>query len=161
MERQAKAQYQMADTPEVTLLQDDVGGLQAFTQGGWADVPPAGPGVVVVNLGEVAEVASGGYLLATPHRVLSSSAARLSVPFFYNPRLDAHVRPLIQFNGTESARHRQTQTHWRRPSNALLPEYGANAFKSLARSHPAVFAEHHPDLAVLDEGRVVRREDRT
>ncbi|EOD10878.1 hypothetical protein EMIHUDRAFT_104970 [Emiliania huxleyi CCMP1516] len=34
----------------------------------------------------------------------------------------------------------------RRPSNAMLRQYGANALKSLARSHPAVFAAHHPDL---------------
>ena len=48
-------------------------------------------------------------------------------------------------------------THWRRPSNAMLAAYGANALKSLARSHPAVFAEHHADLRQLDDGQVVRR----
>ena len=51
------------------------------------------------------------------------------------------------------------KAHWRRPRNAMLTEYGANALKSLARSHPAVFARHHPDLAVLEDGRVVRREE--
>ena len=50
-------------------------------------------------------------------------------------------------------------THWRRDRNAMLSEYGANAFKSLARSHPAVFARHHADLRVLDDGRVVRAGD--
>ena len=35
------------------LLQDDAGGLQAFTEGAWRDVPPAGPDVLVCNLGEV------------------------------------------------------------------------------------------------------------
>lgn len=34
------------------LLQDEVGGLQAFTGGDWADVPPAGEEVIVCNLGE-------------------------------------------------------------------------------------------------------------
>ena len=76
------------------LLQDEAGGLQAFTRGAWATVPPLGPEWVVVNLGEVAEVASGGYLLATPHRVLSTAATRLSVPFFYNPSLETVVEPL-------------------------------------------------------------------
>ena len=47
--------------------------------------------------------------------------------------------------------------HWRRPANAMLREYGLNAFKSLARSHPAVFAAHHPDLLVEEDGQVVRR----
>ena len=57
-------------------------------------MPPLGPEWVVVNLGEVAEVASGGYLLATPHRVLSPPVTRLSVPFFYNPSLETVVEPL-------------------------------------------------------------------
>ena len=51
----------------------------------------------------------------------------------------------------------ETSAHWRRPSNAMLPAYGANAFKSLARSHPRVFARHHPDLEVTGDGRVVAR----
>lgn len=42
-------------------------------------------------------------------------------------------------------------------SNRLLPSYGMNAFKSLARSHPLVFARHHPDLRVLADGQVVAR----
>jgi hypothetical protein len=50
-----------------------------------------------------------------------------------------------------------TGRHWRRPANAMLREYGLNAFKSLARSHPAVFAAHHPDLLVEEDGQVVRR----
>jgi len=38
--------------------------------------------------------------------------------------------------------------------HSLLREYGANAFKSLARSHPLVFARHHPDLSVRGDGMV-------
>jgi isopenicillin N synthase-like dioxygenase len=140
------------------LLQDENGGLQAFTRGAWADVPPLGPEVVVCNLGEVAELLSGGYLLATPHRVLSTPAARLSIPFFFNPSLETVVQPLALPGSLEWEREASydSQSHWRRPSNAMLPAYGANAFKSLARSHPAVFAAHHPDLRVLEDGRVVR-----
>ena len=143
------------------LLQDDVGGLQAFTEGQWANVPPAGLGVVVCNLGEVAELVSGGYLLATPHRVLSSSVARLSVPFFFNPCLSATVEPIKLPDTLPWERNREYDhmQHWRRPKNAMLSEYGANAFKSLARSHPAAFARHHKDLSLLDDGRVVRASD--
>ena len=133
-------------------------GLQAFSQGQWADVPPAGLGVLVCNLGEVAELITNGYLLATPHRVLSSSSPRLSVPYFCNPCLEATVEPLalppsLPWDREESY---DAERHWRRPRNAMLADYGANAFKSLARSHPAVFARHHPDLRVLEDGRVVR-----
>ena len=147
------------DSGFLTMLLQDGGGLQAFTQGEWTDVPPMGPDVVVCNLGEVAEVASGGYLLATPHRVLSPSAARLSIPFFYNPSLETVVDPLqlpASLAWERDGAYDATR-HWRRPSNAMLREYGQNAFKSLARSHPAVFAAHHSDLEVLEDGQVVKR----
>ena len=38
----------------------------------------------------------------------------------------------------------------------MLREYGLNALKSLARSHPAVFAAHHPDLRLEEDGQIVR-----
>ena len=41
--------------------------------------------------------------------------------------------------------------------NPLLEAYGANALKSLARSHPEVMARHHPDLVVGEDGAVARR----
>jgi hypothetical protein len=34
----------------------------------------------------------------------------------------------------------------------MLGCYGANAFKSLARSHPSVFRAHHPDLRLCRVG---------
>lgn len=141
------------------LLQDDAGGLQAFTRGAWTDVPPAGNDVLVCNLGEVAELLSGGYLLATPHRVLLPHSQRLSIPYFHNPVLDACIEPLTLPSALEWERDKSydEKAHWRRPSNAMLAEYGSNAFKSLARSHPAVFEEHHPDLRVLNDGRIVER----
>jgi len=42
-------------------------------------------------------------------------------------------------------------------ANRLIPSYGMNAFKSLARSHPETFARHHPDLECLPDGQVVLR----
>ena len=42
--------------------------------------------------------------------------------------------------------------------HSLLRAYGANAFKSLARSHPLVFERHHPDLCVLEDGTVAARD---
>ena len=41
--------------------------------------------------------------------------------------------------------------------NALLATYGANALKSLARSHPEVMERHHRDLRVEPDGQVIRR----
>ena len=73
-------------------LQDGTTGLQVERDGGWIDVPPL-PGAFVVNTGEMLEVATDGYLVATNHRVVSPPAGgeRISVPFFFNPRLDATV----------------------------------------------------------------------
>mmetsp|Transcript_3557 Transcript_3557/g.5462 ORF Transcript_3557/g.5462 Transcript_3557/m.5462 type:complete len:365 (+) Transcript_3557:83-1177(+) len=154
------------DTGFLTLLlQDDIGGLQVYTGGEWVHVPPAGPNVFVCNIGEVAEIASDGYLLATPHRVLLPDAVverkkskRLSVPFFYNPTLSAKVETLDISDRLCWDRDNQRQ-HWRRKDNSMLNVYGANAFKSLARSHPSVVSRHHGDLELLDDGRIELKDD--
>lgn len=147
------------------VLQDGSGGLQAWSRGRWVDVPPSGPDVFVCNLGEVAQLVSGGYFLATPHRVLRPARERISVPFFYNPRLDATVEALRLPEGLEWDREPDYESgggHWVREGNIMLGSYGANAFKSLARSHVDVFRAHHPDLEVCEQGGgVVRAADAT
>ncbi len=59
-------------------------------------LPPV-PGAFVVNIGELLEYATGGYLKATNHRVVSPQAPdeRISIPFFFNPALDKRL-PLIE-----------------------------------------------------------------
>ena len=95
--------------------------------------------------------------------MLLPRARRLSVPYFYNPALTATVGALpgLDVDGLPWERDDgyDARAHWRRPRNAMLHAYGANAFKSLARSHPKVFAKHHADLFLLPDGRVRRRED--
>lgn len=48
---------------------------------------------LVVNIGELLELATNGYLRATVHRVLSppKGSERLSIAFFLGARLDAVV----------------------------------------------------------------------
>lgn len=124
------------------LLQDTVGGLQVERpDGSFLDVPPL-PGAFVVNLGELLEVATDGYLKATNHRVVSPPGARerYSVPFFYNPRLDARVAPL-PFAHVHRAPGR-TQD----PTNPLFAEYGRNELKGWLRAHPEAARRHHADL---------------
>ena len=159
------------DTNFLTLvLQDDIGGLQAFSQGRWIDVPANyGSSVLVCNLGEQAEIWSGGYFLATPHRVLPNSNRRnrISVPLFYNPILSATIEPLEEETILDNViwdRPKITTTttnnnHWRRENNKLLPTVGDNTFKSLARSHPTVFQKHHPDLILLPNGEIIQQKD--
>jgi len=84
-----------ADSGFVTLLaQDGVEGLQAKNLAGeWIDVPPA-DGTLAVNFGELLERWTGGRVRATRHRVVAPKTARFSIPFFYEPRVDAEIAPL-------------------------------------------------------------------
>lgn len=124
------------------LLQDDAGGLQVTDRAGrWHDVAPA-PGFVV-NLGEMLEVATAGLLLATTHRVVSPTRGdRVSLPVFYNPRLDAIIEPAPLPPALRAAAPGVTDD----PDNPLLASYGANAWKGWLRAHPEVARRHHADL---------------
>ena len=74
-----------SDSGWLTLLWADQPGLEAqLRTGEWVAVPPI-EGAVAVNLGEMLQLASGGYYRATPHRVGHSARRRISLPFFWNP----------------------------------------------------------------------------
>jgi isopenicillin N synthase-like dioxygenase len=89
------------DSGLVTLLgQDEVGGLQARPSGdAWVDVPPRERSLVV-NFGKLLERWSAGRIRATEHRVLGNDRVRYSIPFFYEPRIDARIEPM-PLAGTE------------------------------------------------------------
>jgi isopenicillin N synthase-like dioxygenase len=91
------------DSGFVTLLwQDGTGGLQAQgPDGEWVDVPPA-EGGLVVNFGQMLNDWTGGRIRATPHRVLGGLADRVSVPFFFEPAVDAVIAPLFPEKGGSS-----------------------------------------------------------
>ena len=133
------------DSGVLTLLwvEPGVGGLQVERDGGWVDAPPV-PGAFVVNIGELLEYATGGYLKATNHRVVSPQAPneRISIPFFFNPALDARL-PLIDLPPELAAEAKGVTED---PNNPIHASYGENAMKSRLRAHPDVAAIHHPDL---------------
>lgn len=82
------------DSGFVTLLwQDGTGGLQAESPDGWIDVPP-NEGGLVVNFGQMLGDWTGGRIKATRHRVLGGTAERFSIPFFFEPAVDARIAPL-------------------------------------------------------------------
>lgn len=88
------------DSGFVTLLcQHGIPGLQALDrEGNWRDVPPA-PDSLVVNFGKLLERWTGGRIRATEHRVIGSGTrtagrGRYSVPFFYEPAVDAVIAPI-------------------------------------------------------------------
>ena len=143
-----------SDSGWLTLLWADQPGLEAqLRTGEWVAVPPL-DGAVAVNLGEMLQLASGGYYRATPHRVGPSQQRRVSLPFFWNPSLNAVVDVVCDASALPWTRERPPPEQ----RHSLLRAYGANAFKSLARSHPLVFARHHPDLYVCDDGTVAERD---
>jgi isopenicillin N synthase-like dioxygenase len=131
------------DPGVLTLLMVEPGkaGLQVETDAGWIDatVPP---GAFVVNIGELLEFATDGYLRATTHRVVSppEGETRLSIPFFFNPSLDSTF-PRVPLSPGLDARG-VTQD----PDNRISGTFGENMLKARLRAHPDVAALHHPDL---------------
>jgi len=129
------------DAGVLTLLLVEPGsrGLQVRAPDGqWIDVDPL-PGAFIVNIGEMLEIASGGYLRATEHRVALSARERISVPYFFNPRLDAQF-PVLTLPDELAARARGVTAD---PSNErIFSTYGRNAWKSRLRAHPDVAAAH-------------------
>jgi isopenicillin N synthase-like dioxygenase len=138
------------DSGVLTLLLAEPGsrGLQVRRGGGnhpddgWIDAPPL-DAAFIVNIGELLEVATGGYLRATEHRVnLGGPAAeRISVPYFFNPRLDAQI-PLLSLPD-ELAEH--ADKCWSPavdPSDPIFSVYGRNAWKSRLRAHPDVASRY-------------------
>lgn len=135
-----------ADYGFVTLLlQDDVGGLEVLPPGAaaWVPVEPL-PGALVVNLGEMLEVATKGYLAATIHRVQAPPPGvdRYSVPFFWSPRLDAVIHPVPLPPELKAAARGITDD----PANPLLASFGMNMLKGRMRAHPDVTERHYPGL---------------
>ena len=135
------------DSGVLTLLLAEPGsrGLQVRAargapETGWIDVPPL-DGAFVVNIGELLEVATGGYLRATEHRVnlRRGGAERISVPYFFNPRLDAQI-PVLSLPAELAARTGSAPAA--DPSDPIFSVYGRNAWKSRLRAHPDVAAAH-------------------
>lgn len=125
------------------LLQDENKGLQVEYDGSWVNVDPI-PQALVVNIGELLELASNGYLRATVHRVvtLPPGVERISVPFFFSARLDATI-PLLTLPEELAAEARGPASD---PENPLFRDVGTNVLKSRLRSHPDVARRHYADL---------------
>jgi isopenicillin N synthase-like dioxygenase len=108
----------------LTFLLQNEAGLQVQRRNGqWLDVPPL-PGALVVNIGELAEIVSGGYFYATPHRVcnISSDKPRISIPVFINPNLNAVITPMPSTTTNFMVRDITPHIHRvRDPSKAVMP----------------------------------------
>lgn len=125
------------------MIEPGKGGLQVEHDGAWIDAP-AVPGAFVVNIGELLEFATDGYLKATMHRVVSPppGETRLSIPFFFNPALDSTV-PRIDLPAELADEARGVTQD---PDNVISGTFGDNLLKARLRAHPDVAAVHHADL---------------
>lgn len=126
------------------VLQDENNGLEVEFKQQWYKVAPR-PGAFIVNIGELLELASNGYLKATNHRVTSPKAGvtRYSSAFFMAAQLNASV-PVLKLP-RHLAKHAKGPTS--DPNNPLLHEVGENVMKGRKRSHPDVSARFYPQEA--------------
>lgn len=126
------------------LLQDEVGGLQVQTPQGWLDVPPR-KNAFVVNIGEMLELATNGYLRANVHRVLSPrpGVSRYSIAYFFSPSLHAQEVPLLDLPPHLAQQARGPESD---PHNPLFTHIGTNALKGRIRSHLDVAQRFYTDI---------------
>lgn len=132
------------DTDILTfLLQDKVGGLQVEHQGRWLDVPYI-EDAFVINIGEVLELATNGYLIANNHRVVSPKHAneRYSIAYFLAPTLDAGEVPILSLAPELQSLAKGPQSD---PLNTLLKNVGENTIKSRLRSHRETTKRFYPE----------------
>lgn len=132
------------DTDILTLLfQDQVGGLQVKHQDSWLDVPYL-ENAFVVNIGEILELATNGYLVANTHQVVSppQNVDRYSIAYFLAPTLDAGEVPILKLSPELQALAKGPQSD---PENPLLKDVGENGIKSRLRSHLAVTQKFYPE----------------
>lgn len=145
------------------LLQDGVGGLQAQNGSGqWVDVPPV-PGTFAVNLGEMLQIMTRNYYVATPHRVINRDTARdrYSLGYFYNPdlntRLGALPLPSDLMKAVDRSEHharaglmasREEMSRGVGGMKGSLDDtaYGYKYWQRWVRSYPDIVSRHHPDL---------------
>lgn len=126
------------------VLQEKQKGLEVELEDGrWVGAEPR-PGSFIVNVGELLELASDGYLKATVHRVVTPPAGvdRLSVAFFLGAPFGTEI-PVLDLPAHLKA---EAKGVTRDPNNPLFRNSGTNALKSRLRSHPDVAQRHHADL---------------
>jgi isopenicillin N synthase-like dioxygenase len=126
------------------VLQDGVGGLQVELDDELVDATPKA-GTYVMNLGEMLQAATNGYLRATKHRVTSPPPGRerLSVAYFFHPRLDAVFTPIeLRPDLAAAAPGGQNAD----PRDPIFATFGDNYLKIRLRSHRDVALAHYADL---------------
>lgn len=122
------------------LAQDDVGGLQVRTPGGWIDAPPLAD-TFICNIGDMLDRMTRGTYRSTPHRVVGARGRdRLSFPFFFDPNFNARVGPIEGLVGDPVADDRNER--WDRASvHEFDGTYGEYLLKKVGRVFPELLRD--------------------
>jgi len=137
------------------LLQDEHAGLEALANDdSWYQVDPV-PGSLVVNTGELLQLVTHNYFIATPHRVINQAdQLRYSSAFFYSPDLNTPLDPLpIEARFIEQAD--RSERHRGEGLMASRAELAAGVAGMRSQVRPRVFGEKYwqrwvrsyPDIA--------------
>lgn len=126
------------------ILQNEVAGLQVMIGDQMVTAEPL-PGSYVLNLGAMMQTATGGYLRATPHRVISpiESPERISVACFFNPTYESTFDP-IELPAEFASEADGDVADF--AGDTIKTIFGENNLKVRLRSHPDVAANHYADL---------------
>jgi len=144
------------------LLQDENPGLEAqANDDSWHPVDPV-PGSLVVNTGELLQLVTHNYFIATPHRVINKTGSeRYSSAFFYSPDLKTILEPLpigsdLVAQVRTSARHRSEGLMASRSemaagigamSSRVRPDvFGEKYWQRWVRSYPDIARKFYPGL---------------
>lgn len=124
-----------------TLLYQTKPGLQTVNMAGeWVNAVPL-PNTLVMNVGDMAEVISGGRYRSNPHRVLNTGEQRFSMPFFAAFDYDAVLAPMLPVVSSQHYPPLQAGRH--------LLEHVTSDFSYLRqRGHIAVPDQHHNPFLV-------------
>ncbi|XAG09078.1 hypothetical protein NM432_17295 [Vibrio metschnikovii] len=97
-----------------------------------------------MNIGELLELASDGYLKATEHRVVSPNHGqeRFSIAYFMGPRLESRVPKLFLPERLKNQALGPTSD----PNNPLFYQVGDNVLKGRLRSHPEVANKYYKTI---------------
>ncbi|KAL1914507.1 uncharacterized protein VTP21DRAFT_8221 [Calcarisporiella thermophila] len=117
------------DSGIITLLvQDETGGLEVLNSlGQWIPAPYV-PESFVVNLGDLMSRWINGRFVATMHRVQMVQGDRISIPFFFEPNIDAVIEPLHILVGDDH------------------PKYERVIYGDFVRSKMVTWAEYREDI---------------
>ncbi|XP_019191840.1 PREDICTED: gibberellin 3-beta-dioxygenase 3-like [Ipomoea nil] len=89
------------DSSIITVLyqSDTLRGLQVYRPDlNWVDIEPV-KDAVVINVGDLMELASNGRFKSLLHRaVVSNAHHRISVAYFYGPNIDVKIKPPVKLN---------------------------------------------------------------